>query len=96
MPEYFSVKALDAPSVTGIGFLLIVFGFILAVVAMIIMIARSSRGTTQGRSAGLLLIGPIPIIFGSDKQSTKAVIILAIVLMLIVLAIMLLPSLIGH
>jgi len=83
-------------SLTGIGFLLILFGFVLAVIAMIILAARSSKAPGGGRSAGVLLIGPIPIIFGSDKQSIKIVVILAIVLMLIVLVVMLFPLLVGH
>ena len=87
---------MDLSSVTGVGFLLIVFGFVLAIVAMIVLAARSSKAPGGGRSAGVLLIGPFPIIFGSDKQSLKAVVILAIVLMLVVLVIMILPSLLGH
>jgi len=87
---------LPAMSVNDLGLLLIVFGFVLAFVAMIILAARSSRGSSQGRSAGLLLIGPIPIVFGNDRQSMKALMILAIVLILLVLVVMLLPSLLGR
>jgi len=87
---------LDAPSVTEIGFVLIVFGFILAFAAMILLAFRSTGGSQKTRSAGVLLIGPIPIIFGSDKDSLKGVMILAIVLILIVLIIMLLPYLFGR
>jgi uncharacterized protein (TIGR00304 family) len=32
---------------------------------------------------GVIMIGPIPIIFGSDKESAKTAIILAIILMLL-------------
>ncbi|MCS3923407.1 TIGR00304 family membrane protein [Methanosalsum natronophilum] len=40
------------------------------------------------RGGGVVMIGPIPIIFGSDNQSAKVMMILAIILMLIALAIM--------
>jgi len=94
--DVFGQYSLDLSSAAGIGFLLIVFGFLLAIVAMIVLAVKSTGGSSGGKSAGVILIGPIPIIFGSDKQSIKAVVILAIVLMLIVLVIMLLPSLIGR
>jgi len=87
---------LDTSPVTDLGFLLIIFGFVLAVVAMILLVVRSSRGSTQARGAGLLLIGPIPIIFGTDRQSAKVVMVLAIVLILLMLVIMLLPSFLGR
>jgi uncharacterized protein (TIGR00304 family) len=39
------------------------------------------------KTGGVIMIGPIPIIFGSDKASAKTAIILAIVLMLLSLLI---------
>ena len=87
---------MDTPSVTDIGFLLIILGFVLALIAMILLVVRSSRGLAPGRGAGLILIGPIPIVFGTDRQSVKVVMVLAIVLILLVLVIMLLPSLLGR
>jgi uncharacterized protein (TIGR00304 family) len=51
------------------------------------------RGTQgQTKSAGILLIGPIPIIFGSDKDSVRVLIVLAIILIAIFLIFMLLPT----
>jgi uncharacterized protein (TIGR00304 family) len=86
---------LDAPSVTEVGFILIIFGFVLAFAAMILLAFRSARGRGKTRAAGVLLIGPIPIIFGSDRDSVKGLMILAIVLMLVVLIVMYLPYLFG-
>ena len=87
---------MNTPSITDLGFLLIVFGFALALIATVIMIVGSPRGSNSGRGAGLLLIGPIPIVFGTDKQSVKLVMILAIVLILLAIAVMVLPSLMGR
>ncbi len=87
---------MDAPSVTEVGFILIVFGFVLAFAAMILLAFRSTRGSEKTRAAGVLLIGPIPIIFGTDKDSVKGLMILAIVLVLVVLIIMFLPYLFGR
>jgi uncharacterized protein (TIGR00304 family) len=87
---------LDAPSVTEVGFLLIIFGVALAFAATILFAFRSTRGSGKTRGAGLVLIGPIPIIFGSDKESVKGLMILAIILIVIVLVIMLLPFLLQR
>jgi len=87
---------MNTPSITNLGFLLIIFGFVLALIAMVLLVVRSPRGSSSGRGAGLLLIGPIPIVFGTDKQSVKVVMILAIVLILLALVVMLLPSLVGR
>ena len=87
---------MDASSVTQVGFILIIFGFVLAFAAMIVLAFRSARGSEKTRAAGVLLIGPIPIIFGSDKDSVKGLMILAIVLVLVVLLFMLLPYLFGR
>ena len=79
-------------SLANIGFILIILGFVLAFIA-VILLAFKSRGTSgQTRSAGILLIGPIPIIFGSDKESARVLMILAVLLIAIVLIFMLLPN----
>jgi uncharacterized protein (TIGR00304 family) len=41
------------------------------------------KGKPRVRGGGVIMIGPIPIIFGSDKDSAKTLVILAIILMLI-------------
>lgn len=70
-------------SLNQIGFALVIFGIILAFIAMILLVARSQGGGTKSRGAGVLFIGPIPIIFGTDRESAKTVILLAIVLMVV-------------
>lgn len=79
-------------NITGIAIGLILIGFILAVISMIIL-AKSGSGKNSGhRAAGILLIGPIPIMFGTDRESIKILVVLVIVLILVVLVFMLVPS----
>jgi uncharacterized protein (TIGR00304 family) len=68
----------------GIG--LIVAGF-LVVLMSTAMSGRSSEEErrTEVRGGGIIMIGPIPIIFGSDAKWASAAIVLAIVLIVIVL-----------
>ena len=50
------------------------------------VILASMRGGSRGKvkAAGVIMIGPIPIIFGSDKKSVKDVLPLAIALTIVV------------
>jgi uncharacterized protein (TIGR00304 family) len=69
----------------GIG--IIVAGF-LVVLLSTAMSGRSSEEEerrTEVRGGGIIMIGPIPIIFGSDAKWASAAIVLAIVLIVIVL-----------
>ncbi len=61
----------------GLG--LIFVGIIVIIFAIILV---SLRGSTKERvkGAGVIMIGPIPIIFGTDKKSVKTVLVLAITL----------------
>jgi uncharacterized protein (TIGR00304 family) len=79
---------------TNAGLLLVIVGFLLAFVAAIFLAVKSRGSSGQTKSAGILLIGPIPIIFGSDRNSVRILMILAIVFIAFVLAFMVIPSLI--
>jgi len=86
--------ALDIAALDTIGIVLVVVG-IIAIVAAIIL--ASASGTKKGkvRGAGVVMIGPIPIIFGTDKKSVKEAIVLALALMIVVLIIYLVLWLMG-
>lgn len=66
-----------------VGILLIIAGF-----ALVAFSVLSASGKTKGeaRGAGVIMVGPIPIIFGSDAKWVGIVIGLAIVLMILTLS----------
>jgi len=75
------------PELVLIGIAIILAGFFLVFLAMVIS-GRESRGgerETRVKGGGVILIGPIPIVFGSDARWASVAIVLAILLMLIVL-----------
>ena len=76
---------MSAVSIATVGFALVIIGFVLAFVAVIVIATRSANAGTKTRGGGILLIGPIPIIFGTDRQSVKILVILAIILIAAVL-----------
>lgn len=68
-----------------IGFVLVFIG-IITIMAGVFHEAYQSQKEGESpdiRGGGIIMIGPIPIIFGSDTPSLKVVIILAIVLIVI-------------
>jgi uncharacterized protein (TIGR00304 family) len=75
----------------NIGLLLGLAGFALAIVAIFVAILRSARGTGKVRGGGVVMIGPVPIVFGTDREFARILILLSIVLMIVLLLFSLLP-----
>ena len=73
-----------------LGFILVLAGVLLLIIGMLSMayhtICRSGAGAGEGettvRGGGVIMIGPIPIVFGTDVGALKVVMILAILLMI--------------
>jgi uncharacterized protein (TIGR00304 family) len=68
------------------GIILIMLGLFSIVFWMISRSIRENPGekTKENiKSGGVVMIGPVPVIFGSDKKSALIVILLAIVLMIL-------------
>jgi uncharacterized protein (TIGR00304 family) len=70
---------MDGTILFAVGLALIVVGIIIVVLATVIV---AIRGASKGKvkAAGVIMIGPIPIIFGTSKESIKTVLILALAL----------------
>ena len=70
----------------AIGIALVAVG-VIVILAVIVLasIGGAKKGKVHG--AGVIMIGPIPIIFGTDKKSVKSVLALALSLTIVVLII---------
>jgi uncharacterized protein (TIGR00304 family) len=69
-----------------LGIALIVVGIIIIVTAIILAsIGDAKKGKLS--AAGVIMIGPIPIIFGTDKKAVKTVLVLALALTVVALII---------
>jgi uncharacterized protein (TIGR00304 family) len=77
---------LDLTVFYALGLALIVVGIIIIVAAIIL---ASTGDAKKGKlsAAGVIMIGPIPIIFGTDKKSVKTVLALALALTIVALII---------
>jgi uncharacterized protein (TIGR00304 family) len=69
----------NLPLLQSIGVGLIFAGVLVIIIAFILLAILSlKRGKIQG--GGVIMIGPVPIIFGTDKNSLKTVLLLSLVL----------------
>lgn len=68
--------------ILGIGLILAGF-FVLFVGILMSVISGEEKGVGNFRGGGVIMIGPIPIGFGTDKEMMILAIVLAIVLMII-------------
>jgi uncharacterized protein (TIGR00304 family) len=73
----------------ALGTALIFVGVLIIVVAVILLsIPGAKKGKVKG--GGAIIIGPIPIIFGTDKKSLKTVLLLSLALTVLLVVAMIL------
>lgn len=65
------------------GVVVIILGVLLIFLGTAFQITSKSEGTGEVQAGGVIMIGPIPIIFGTNKGFVIVSIILAIVLMIL-------------
>ena len=70
------------PDLVTTGVLLVFLGFGIIFIATILS-SRTSSEKGEIKGAGVVMIGPIPIIFGSDAKWTSIAVALAIALLLL-------------
>jgi len=91
---YGLTKVPDQSILVTLGTTLIILGFAIAFIAILLMFIQSLSFRGKVRGGGLVMIGPVPIIFGTDRESMKILIALAILLIIIVVVLMLTPKII--
>ena len=77
----------DAGVLLGLGVALILVGvFIIAIVMFLLSVKSAGKGKVRG--GGAVIIGPVPIIFGTDRKSLKTVLLLSMVLTILLIVVM--------
>ena len=67
----------------------LIFAGIIVIIAAIIIASAHGAGKGKVKASGVIMIGPIPIIFGTDKKSVKTVLALALALVIALIVAML-------
>ncbi len=79
------MQTTEADSLIQLGMGIAIIGIIILVLAiLLIVLPHLRRGKTK--VAGVVIVGPVPIIFGSDKQAVRTVLVLSIVLTALLIA----------
>jgi len=75
------------PDLVFVGVAIILVGFLVVFLALMMATRPSESGERRAevKGGGVILIGPIPIVFGSDARWTSIAIVLTIVLIVLVL-----------
>jgi uncharacterized protein (TIGR00304 family) len=71
---------MDAEMLFGLGFALIFAGILIMLIAIVLLFVSGVREKGEVKGGGAIVIGPFPIIFGTDKESIKTVLLLPITL----------------
>ena len=71
---------MDAEVLFGLGFALIFAGILIILIAVVLLFVSGVREEGKVKGGGAIIIGPFPIIFGTDKESIKTVLLLSITL----------------
>jgi uncharacterized protein (TIGR00304 family) len=77
----------DAGALLAVGIALIFIGVLVIVVAVLLLSIKSAKNG-KVRAGGAVIIGPFPIIFGTDKKSLKIVLLLSLALTVLLLVVM--------
>ena len=71
---------MDAETLYGLGVILVFAGILITLIAVILLFISSIREKGKVKGGGAIIIGPFPIIFGTDKESVRTVLLLSITL----------------
>jgi uncharacterized protein (TIGR00304 family) len=89
---------MDVPPETfyGLGIMLIFIGIIVMLIAIILFFLSNLKRNQKIRGGGVIIVGPIPIILGTDKKSVKTLLLLSIVLVVLLIALMIVLNIVSR
>jgi uncharacterized protein (TIGR00304 family) len=76
---------MDAGTLQGLGIALIFAGMLIILVAIFLLFLSNVKGEGKAKGGGAIIIGPFPIIFGTDKESVKTVLLLSLTLTILLI-----------
>jgi uncharacterized protein (TIGR00304 family) len=69
---------MDTQTLYSLGTTLAFAGMLIIIVATALIVLSKNRKKGNVKGAGAIIIGPIPIVFSTDKESLKTVLLLSI------------------
>jgi len=74
---------MDVEMLFGLGIALVFAGILITLIAVVLLFVSGVREKGKVKGGGAIIIGPFPIIFGTDKESIKTVLLLSIMLIIL-------------
>lgn len=73
---------MDPETLYGLGVALVFAGIFITLIAVVLLVISGVRASGKGKvkGGGAIIIGPFPIVFGTDKESIKTVLLLSLTL----------------
>jgi len=87
--------ALGGETLYALGTIIIFIGVIIVFAAFVLLFLSSIK-SGRARGGGALIIGPFPIVFGSDKESVKTILWLSIALTVLLFIVSIVLYLLGR
>jgi uncharacterized protein (TIGR00304 family) len=87
---------LDAGTLYGLGLALVFAGVFIILLAFLLFFFSDAKKRADVKGGGVIVIGPFPIVFGTDQESTKTILVLSIVLMVVVVVAMMVSYFISR
>jgi uncharacterized membrane protein len=87
--------AIGGETLYELGIIIIFVGVIIVFVAFVLLFLSSIK-SGRARGGGALIIGPFPIIFGSDKEFVKTILWLSIALTVLLFIVSIVLYLLGR
>jgi uncharacterized membrane protein len=84
-----SMELTEVESLYELGIGLVIVGIIILVLAIVLIVVPHTKSKGKLKAAGAIIVGPVPIIFGTDKNSLKTLLALSIGLTLLLIVAML-------
>jgi len=87
---------MDAETLYGLGIVLIFAGMLIILAAILLLFLSNVKGEGKAKGGGAIIIGPLPIIFGTDKESVKTILLFSIALTALLVIVMVIFYLISR
>ena len=71
---------MDTQTIYCLGIAMVFIGIFIVLLAFVLLFYSNAKEPGKFKGGGALIIGPFPIIFGTDKESVRMVLILSIIL----------------
>jgi len=81
---------MDAAVLYDVGIVLVFVGIAVSAVAALLFFLSGTRSRGKVRGGGVVIIGFIPIVFGTDKDSIKKILLLSLLLTVVLAVVMVL------